>query len=186
MNRSSQHPAEVLLDRPEWAPDQVAEVARRVRTAVPSATGLLLDMLALVPSRSITPTSSGKVRRGATRDLFTNGAYDRGLVVGGQHRTVQRRGDAEGVVGALARRLPPPPGPAGSSVDRLTGTERGIWLFEPRTSRYEPLARGQRKFAAVLGDATDGCTVRRGSSWYHPLWTARWYSTATKKESEPP
>jgi acyl-CoA synthetase (AMP-forming)/AMP-acid ligase II/acyl carrier protein len=54
--------------------------AAGVRAAVLSRTGLLLDLVALVPPRSVPRTSSGKVRRGVCRDLLTAGDFDGAVV----------------------------------------------------------------------------------------------------------
>jgi acyl-CoA synthetase (AMP-forming)/AMP-acid ligase II len=51
-------------------------LAAAVRTAVLSATGLRLRVVALVAPRSLPRTSSGKIRRSAARDAFLAGAYD--------------------------------------------------------------------------------------------------------------
>lgn len=51
-------------------------LAANLRAAVLARTGLRLGIVALVPPHSLPRTSSGKVRRPATRDAFLAGAFD--------------------------------------------------------------------------------------------------------------
>lgn len=60
-------------------------LAAAIRTSVLTRTGLLLGIVALVETRSVPRTSSGKVRRGACRDLLALGTYDDGVVIGRQY-----------------------------------------------------------------------------------------------------
>ncbi|MEU9662920.1 non-ribosomal peptide synthetase [Streptomyces chartreusis] len=64
----------VLVLETHGTPDE--SLAADVRAAVLARTRLRLDLVALVPPRSLPRTSSGKTRRSATRDAFLDGAFD--------------------------------------------------------------------------------------------------------------
>jgi acyl-CoA synthetase (AMP-forming)/AMP-acid ligase II/acyl carrier protein len=66
-------PLPVLLLEAHGARDEA--MASAVRAAVLSGTGLRLSIVALVAPRSVPRTSSGKIRRSATRDAFLAGAF---------------------------------------------------------------------------------------------------------------
>lgn len=70
----------VLVLEVRGKPDEA--LASRVRSAVLARTGLPLDLVVLVPRRSVPRTSSGKVRRSACRDAFLTGAYDDAVASG--------------------------------------------------------------------------------------------------------
>ncbi|MFI0939429.1 AMP-binding protein [Streptomyces sp. NPDC021020] len=55
----------------------------RIRAAVLERTNLRLAVVALVPPRSLPRTSSGKIRRSATRDALLAGAYDDAVIADG-------------------------------------------------------------------------------------------------------
>ncbi len=74
----------LVEDGPEPLPVLALEVqatrdealASELRSAVLSRTGLWLGLVVLLPPRSLPRTSSGKIRRSATRDAFLAGAFD--------------------------------------------------------------------------------------------------------------
>lgn len=70
-------PLTVLVLETPGGPDE--ERAATIRAAVLERTRLRLDVVTLVPPRSVPRTSSGKVRRSATRDVFLVGTYDDGI-----------------------------------------------------------------------------------------------------------
>jgi acyl-CoA synthetase (AMP-forming)/AMP-acid ligase II len=55
-------------------------LAAHLRAAVLARTGLRLGIVALVPPNSLPRTSSGKIRRPATRDAFLAGAFDEAVI----------------------------------------------------------------------------------------------------------
>jgi acyl-CoA synthetase (AMP-forming)/AMP-acid ligase II/acyl carrier protein len=73
-------PLTVLVLEVQAARDDV--LASVVRAAVLDRTGLRLDIVALVAPRSLPRTSSGKIRRSATRDAFLAGAFDDAVASG--------------------------------------------------------------------------------------------------------
>ena len=81
-DREPDGPAAVLVIAHGRLTDTVESVATRIRTRVLELTGLSLDAVALVPSRSIPRTSSGKVQRGLCRSRYMDGAYDTYVVLG--------------------------------------------------------------------------------------------------------
>ncbi|MFC0527591.1 non-ribosomal peptide synthetase [Phytohabitans kaempferiae] len=71
---SGAEPLPVLVLEAHGTRDEA--LATEVRSAVLSRTGLRLGLVALVPPRSLPRTTSGKIRRSATRDAFLAGAFD--------------------------------------------------------------------------------------------------------------
>ncbi|MGC5015682.1 AMP-binding protein [Streptosporangium sp. DT93] len=77
-------PLPVLLLETHGQQDEA--LTSKVRAAVLSRTGLRLGVVALVPPRSLPRTSSGKIRRSATREAFVSGAFDE-VLPGGATRS---------------------------------------------------------------------------------------------------
>ena len=65
----------VMAETRETDPDMVASLRDAVRSAVSAAIGESPDEVALVPPYTVLKTSSGKIRRAATRELFERGAH---------------------------------------------------------------------------------------------------------------
>lgn len=72
--------------------------AAEIRAAVLARTRLRLDVVALVPPRSLPRTSSGKVRRSTARELFLTGVYDPAVFVGRGRTPTNSTGDLTALV----------------------------------------------------------------------------------------
>jgi 1-acyl-sn-glycerol-3-phosphate acyltransferase len=79
----------ILAESKERDPVRRAQLTRELRERATDVLGMPPDELALVPPRSVLKTSSGKLRRGATRDRYLTGRL-----------TAESRGPAEQLIRA--------------------------------------------------------------------------------------
>ncbi len=66
----------VVAETRERQPDRRAELEQTLRTRTIDILGMPPDEVVLAPPRSVLKTSSGKIRRGATRDLYLGGRLE--------------------------------------------------------------------------------------------------------------
>ena len=94
------------------AETRVKDAARRERMAgeitrrVADAVGMPPDAVALVPPGAVPKTSSGKVRRNATRELYLTGALGQATGTSWRHRLLLLAGLVSTNLGSVLRRVP--------------------------------------------------------------------------------